>query len=103
MEKCSKIASQISKLPVGGGACTCFEVLCGQHSAKKLLGTINSLTSNEVAFVDKCCNWSKVKNWAEWWLRPKHPQMLHKDFSTMNPSCSVTGSALNMIAISYDS
>ena len=88
LEKCifSKIASQISKLPMGEGVCTCFEVLCGQQSAEKLLGTINSLTSDEAAFVDKCCNWSKAKNWAEWWLRPKHLQMLHKDFSTMDPS-----------------
>ena len=82
----SKIASQISKLPIGEGVCTCFEVLCGQQSVEKLLGTINSLTSDKVAFVDKCCNWSKAKNWAEWWLRPKHLQMLHKDFSTMDSS-----------------
>ena len=50
------------------------------------MGTINSLTSDEAAFVDESCNWSKAKNWAEWWLRPKHLQMLHKDFSTMDPS-----------------
>ena len=88
LEKCifSKIASQISKLSVGEGVCTCFEVLCSQQSAEKLLGTISSLTSDEVVFVDKSCNWSKAKNWAEWWLRPKHLQMLHKDFSTMDPS-----------------
>ena len=90
MEKCiilfSKIASQISKLPIGEGVCTCFEVLCGQQNAEKLLETINSLTSDEAAFVDKCCNWSKAKNWTEWWLRPKHLQMLHKDFSTMDPN-----------------
>ena len=54
--------------------------------AEKLLGTISSLTSDEAVFVDKSCNWSKAKNWAEWWLRPKHLQMLHKDFSTMDPS-----------------
>ena len=65
---------------------TCFEVLCSQLSAEKLLGTINSLTLDEAVFVDKSCNWSKAKNWAEWWLRPKHLQMLHKDFSTMDPS-----------------
>ena len=82
----SKIASQISKLPMGEGVCSCFEVLCSQQSAEKVLGIINSLTLDEAVFVDKCCNWSKAKNWAEWWLRPKHLQMLHKDFSTMDPS-----------------
>ena len=58
----------------------------GQQNAEKLLGTINSLTLDEAAFVDKCCNWTKAKNWAEWWLRPKHLQMLYKDFFIMHPS-----------------
>ena len=71
---------------MGEVVCTCFEILCSQHSAVKLLGTINSLTSDEASFVDKWCNWSKAKNWAERWLRPKHLQMLHKHFSTMDPS-----------------
>ena len=91
LKKCifSKIASQISKLSVGEGVCTCFEVLCGQLSAKKLLGTINSLTSAEAVFVDKFCNWSKAKNLAEWWLRPKNLQMLHKGFPQWIPVCGV--------------
>ena len=38
----------------------------------KVLGIINSLTSDEAVFVHKCSNWSKAKNWAEWWLRPEH-------------------------------
>ena len=42
------------------------------------------MTPDEAAFVDKCCNWSKAKNWAQWWLRPKHLKMLHKDFSAMD-------------------
>ena len=49
-----------------------------------MLETINSLTVDETNFVDKWCYWSKAKNWAEWWLRPKHLQMLYKDFSTMD-------------------
>ena len=62
MEKCifSKNASQISNLPVGEGVRTCSEVLCGQQSAEKLLGTNNFLTSDEAVFVDKCYNWSKA-------------------------------------------
>ena len=71
---------------MGERVCTCFEVLCSQQNADQLLGTINSLTPEEASFVDKWCNWSKAKNWAEWWLRPKHLQMLHKDFSTMDTS-----------------
>ena len=75
LEKCifSKMASQISKLSLGEGVCICFEVLYSQQSAEKLLGTINSLTSDEAAFVDESCNWSKAKNWAEWWHETQAP------------------------------
>jgi len=55
-------------LPVGEEVCNCFEVLCSQQSAENILGIINSLTPDEAAFVDKCCNWLKAKNWAQWWL-----------------------------------
>jgi len=36
--------------------------------------------------VRRCCCllWSKAKNWAQWWLRPRHLKMLHKDFSAMD-------------------
>ena len=82
LEKCifSKIASQIARLPIGEGVCNCFEVLCGQQSAANVLGVIDSLTSDEATFVDKQCNWSKAKNWTQWWLRPKRLKMPHKDF-----------------------
>ena len=56
------IGSQISKLPMGEGVCICFEILCSQQNAAKLLGTINSLTLDEANFVDKWCDWSKTKN-----------------------------------------
>ena len=82
----SKIASQISKLPMGEAVCDCFNVLCSQQSAEELLGVIKGLTPDEAAFVNKHCNWSKAKKWVEWWLRPKHLKMLHKDFACMDSS-----------------
>ena len=34
----------------------------------------------EVDIVEKSFNWTIAKNWAEWWMRPSHLQMLHKYF-----------------------
>lgn len=36
------------------------------------------------AVVSSECDWSEAKSWAQWWLRPKHLQMLAKPFSQMN-------------------
>ena len=80
----SKIASQISKLPMGEAVCDCFNVLCSQQNAEELIGIIKGLTAEEAAFVNKHCNWSKATKWVEWWLRPKHLKMLHKDFASMD-------------------
>ena len=78
-----KIASSIVKLPVGRQVTVAFEVLCGIRCAKSLIGIVKSLTVDEANFIDTKCDWQKAKNWAEWWLRPQHLQMLHQDFSEM--------------------
>ena len=38
----SKIASQISRLPMGKALCDCFNILCGQQSAEDLIGVTKS-------------------------------------------------------------
>ena len=81
----TKIASQIPKLPIGEHVCDCFKVLCKQLSAQKIAGVITSLTQKDVDFVDRSCDWSIAKNWAEWWMRPSHLQMLHPHYSAMDP------------------
>ena len=78
-----KIASQIPKLPMGEYVCDFFKVLCKQESAK-MVESVIALTQQEIDFVDKSCNWTIAKNWAEWWMRSSHLQMLHKDFSFMD-------------------
>ena len=78
-----KIASSIVKLPVGHQVTTTFEVLCGIRCAKSMLGIVKSLTVDEANFVDSSCNWQRASTGAEWWLRPKHIQMLHQEFSEM--------------------
>ena len=56
---------------MGEGVFICFEVAIMQSAeCAKPLGTINSLTVDGTNFVDKWCDWSKAKKWAEWWLRP---------------------------------
>ena len=45
-----------------------------------------ALTEQEIKFIDESCNWSIAKNWAEWWMRQSHLQMLHKGFSCMDSS-----------------
>ena len=65
--------------------CDCFKVLCKQESAKKVESVV-ALTQQEIDFIDKLCNWTIAKNWAEWWMRLSRLQMLHKDFSFMDSS-----------------
>jgi len=79
----NKIAVKITECH-GIDALSCFRVLCSQSSAKILLGTIKALSLEEAEFVDKHCNWSGASKWAEWWIRPQHLKMLHKDFTEMD-------------------
>ena len=81
----SKIASQIPRIPMGEYVCDCFKVLCNEESANKIKSVLG-LSQQEVDFIDKSCNWSIAKNWAEWWIRSSHLRMLHKDFSLMDSS-----------------
>lgn len=94
----SKIASQIEKLPSGTKVCLCFQVLCGEKPASALLGTIKSLSAEDATYIEKHCKWSPAKHWAEWWIKPHHLQMLHKDFSEMEESvwesCPTTTNAV---------
>ena len=79
----SQIASQIQKL-AGQHISLCFEVLSGIKSAKLLLCIVTNLHEQDVQFIDEECDWSTAKHWAQWWTRPKHLAMLHKDFSKMD-------------------
>jgi len=68
----------------GIDALSCFRVLCSQSSAKILLSPFKALSFDEAEFVDNRCNWSGASKWAEWWIRPQHLKMLHKDFTDMD-------------------
>ena len=45
--------------------------------------TVKGFTIEDTKFIDNHCNWSAAQNWASWWLRPSHLQMLHVEFSPM--------------------
>lgn len=62
----------------------CFEVLCNQQPLHKLTGIVKGLSSEDASFLEKHCDWSLAKKWVEWWMRPRHLSMLHKDFSSMD-------------------
>ena len=79
-----KILSQIQKLDSSIGIVTCFETLCGVHSVKQLLDILPTVCSvSDAAFIDRSCDWSSAKHWAQWWARYNHLKMLSKSFSIM--------------------
>ena len=79
-----KILSQIQKLDSSVGIVACFETLCGVRSVKQLLDILPTVCSvSDAAFVDRSCDWSSAKHWAQWWARCNHLKMLSKSFSIM--------------------
>ena len=81
----SKIASHISDIKGSHGqdVIMCFKVLCGDSPAELLVEIVKGFKNEDATFIDTHCNWSAARNWASWWLRPSHLQMLHVDFSPM--------------------
>ena len=62
------IAYSIQKLRDSPSIVACFETLCGVRTVKQLLQKMPSLCSKDDAdFIDKNCNWSLAKHWAQWW------------------------------------
>ena len=80
----SLIASHVQRAPCGQQVALCFEVLCGSKPASTLLGNILNFTSDDAAYIQNECDWSVAKSWANWWTRPSHLEMLHKDYSEMD-------------------
>ena len=79
-----RIALQIQKLDSTVSIVACFETLCGVRSVKQLLDILPTVCSvSEAAFVDRSCDWSSAKHWAQWWARCDHLKMLSKSFSIM--------------------
>ena len=80
----SMIAASIQKLSGMHNVKLCFEVLCSQQPLHKLKGIVKGLSPEDASFLEKHCDWSLAKKWVEWWMRPCHLSMLHKDFSSMD-------------------
>ena len=45
---------------------------------------IKGFNEDDTLFLEENCDWSIAKHWVQWWMRPSHLQMLHKDFSVMD-------------------
>ena len=80
----SLIASHIQKAPCGEQVALCFEVLCGSKPASILIGKLSNFSNEDAAYIQNECDWSIAKSWANWWTRPSHLEMLHKDYSEMD-------------------
>ena len=79
------IASQVQKLESAVDIVSCFEALCGVRPIKELIRKIPTVCSFEDAkFIDKQCDWTIAKHWAQWWTRSSHLKMLSKAFSPMD-------------------
>ena len=82
----SSIASRISSISAGSNIVIAFEVLCGKKSANTLLGIIEGLSKDDAQFIDSNTNWASATKWVEWWMRPQHLKLLHKDYAEMDES-----------------
>ena len=82
-----KISAKIQALPSAIEIIACFEALCGARRMRMLLEILPGICSD--AEVDYklsilSCDWSKAKNWAQWWCRSTHLRMLCKAFTKMD-------------------
>ena len=80
----SLITSHIQKATCGEQVALCFEVLCGSKPASSLLGNIPNFSDEDATYIQDECDWSIAKSWANWWTRPSHLEMFHKDYSEMD-------------------
>ena len=82
----SSIASRIPSISARSNIVIAFEVLCGKKSANTLLGIIEGLSKDDAQFIDSNTNWASATKWMEWWMRPQHLKLLHKDYAEMDES-----------------
>ena len=80
----SSIASHIPRIPAGSNVVIAFEVLCKKKLANTLLGIIERFTKEDAKFIDSSTNWTSATKWVEWWMRPQHLKLLHKDYAEMD-------------------
>ena len=100
LEICGKIKSLDSQVDI----VACFESLCGVRSVFNLLQKLSSLcTTQEATIIDKECNWSAAKHWAQWWTRATHLKVLSQSFLDMSSSvwnkCPSSTNAVERIRI----
>ena len=78
------IAKHIPHLKSPIQVIACFEALCGVRTIVELLNKVPSICRTEGAqFVDRNCDWTAARNWAQWWTRATHLRMLSKTFSSV--------------------
>ena len=64
-----------------------FDVLQGKAEISTVhVQHLLSLPDEHLTVVTHNCDRSSAKTWIQWWIRPKHLQMLSKPFSVMSSS-----------------
>ena len=80
-----KICHAIQELSSSVDIIACFEALCGVRTLGSMKDKLPALLCDDDAlFVDRNCDWSAAKFWAQWWTRASHLRMLCKAFSPMD-------------------
>jgi hypothetical protein len=62
-----------------------FDVLQGEAPISSVIIKYLKLPLSDEHFtvVNQDCDWTAAKSWVQWWIRPKHLQILAKPFSVM--------------------
>ena len=61
--------------------------MCGVRPLKKLIAKVPVAIPETICDqIDRKCDWTTVKNWAQWWAKSNHLKMLSKVFSSMTTS-----------------
>ena len=87
----------------------CFEALCGVLSLNGLSKRVPTLqfSRTEIDLVEKECDWSIAKHWAQWWARSDHLKMLSEVFTSMDAAvwskCPTTTNAVERKNMDYKS
>ena len=77
------IAKQVMSVKNKDDVLRLFDVLQAEAPISSLKYLNLPLSDEHFTVVDQDCDWTAAKSWVQWWIRPKHLQMLAKPFSVM--------------------
>ena len=79
------VAKQVMAAKTKEDVLKLFDVLQGEAEISTVQHLL-SMPDEHLTVVTHNCDWSSAKTWIQWWIRPKHLQMLSKPFPVMSSS-----------------